>query len=510
MVSKLPPECLYKIFDEFSYSQIGKEKNSFTHLHSIILVNKYWCNVAIPILWRRTFNWIYQKNNYGDKHIHLMSTYISCLPEESRINLNKLGINSSIIQPTFRSNFDYPSFLQSLQYKWLYSSVNKWLDVHVSTDIIGENNETNPHPIFVEELCKLFMKRCTNLLQLSYNHLNDFGEYPIYPVVNMPSFSGASDALANLRHFDFHGCLDPNILNSAAKICKFVKVLSIACCCYDNEGLATFIDQQTHLENLSIEFEQNGIDLPKIRNSLRNKGKDLSALMIRQIFFPLDILGHSPNLTGLFIEDGCDLHRDIFGQFVNWQFFQLTNLFLAIKNVHIGSIVQLINNTCGNLTTVRIVWTKPIDKDNFNLYTETILVSCPRLIAYHGYFDDNEIGKIPEFFEKHKNLEEFHISLYSLTRCEISNMLKKLGKYLPSNLREIYLPANYVYTTESLESFLESCAAKLRAPLKLTLRCRSTIHEEILSRYVERKIIKVVFSMLFCVLLFSSIITDHD
>ncbi|CAG8578433.1 26713_t:CDS:1 [Racocetra persica] len=492
MVSKLPPECLYKIFDEFSYSQIGKEKNGFIHLRSIILVNKYWCNVAIPILWRRTFNWIYQKNNDGNRHVHLMSTYISCLPEESRIILDKFGISSLITQSAFRSNFDYPSFLQGLQYKWLYNSVDKWLDAHASTEVIRVNRETNPLPIFVEELCKLFMNRCTNLLQLSFNHLDDFGEYPICPIVNMPSFTGASDALANLRHFDFHGCLDPKILESASKICKFVKVLSIACCCYDNEGLATFIDQQTRLENLSIEFEQNGGDLPKIKNSLHNKGKDLSALMIRQIFFPLDILGHSPNLTGLFIEDGYDLHRDIFGQFVNWHFFRLTNLFLAIKNVHIGSIIQLINNTHGNLTTVRIVWTKPVDKYNFNLYTETILVSCPRLIAYHGYFDDSEIGKMPEFFEKHKNLEEFHISQYSLTRCEISNMLKKLGKSLPSNLREIYLPANYVYTTESLESFLESCATKLHAPLKLTLRCRSTIHEEILSRYVERKIIKVV------------------
>src|SRR6266498_1587523 len=75
-------------------------------LHSCTLVNRYWCQVAIPMLWVEPFENIYeetiplsggkiQKAISVPKSIKnlsfLIDTYINCLSEESKVKLTKAG-----------------------------------------------------------------------------------------------------------------------------------------------------------------------------------------------------------------------------------------------------------------------------------------------------------------------------------------------------------------------------------------------------------------------------------
>ncbi|CAB4445550.1 unnamed protein product [Rhizophagus irregularis] len=86
--------------------QIFKDLD-FHSLHSCALVNRYLCQVAIPMLWMEPFENIYKetipltggrslKNMYLTKSIKklslLVDTYINCLPEESKFKLTNAGI----------------------------------------------------------------------------------------------------------------------------------------------------------------------------------------------------------------------------------------------------------------------------------------------------------------------------------------------------------------------------------------------------------------------------------
>ena len=84
MSHQLPYECLSEIFEHLENDA----------LRSCLLVNRFWCEVSVPILWTSIQN---------------HNTLISCLPNESKEILNK----NDIILSTPNSKpplFNYISF----------------------------------------------------------------------------------------------------------------------------------------------------------------------------------------------------------------------------------------------------------------------------------------------------------------------------------------------------------------------------------------------------------------
>ena len=81
MSRQLPTDCLNEIFE---YLEEDK-----TALHSCLLVNRLWCEMAVRILWRNVWNCKYDDD--GGCGIYLtrvslaiISTLITCLPNESK------------------------------------------------------------------------------------------------------------------------------------------------------------------------------------------------------------------------------------------------------------------------------------------------------------------------------------------------------------------------------------------------------------------------------------------
>lgn len=90
---QLPADCLREIFEYLEENKVA--------LHSCLLVNRLWFEVAVRILWRRIWNY--------DNFITLMS----CLPSESKKILRENGIN--IITPTSKPPmFNYAAFCKDL------------------------------------------------------------------------------------------------------------------------------------------------------------------------------------------------------------------------------------------------------------------------------------------------------------------------------------------------------------------------------------------------------------
>jgi hypothetical protein len=76
---QLYPDCLRRIFE---YVVNSSEYLHITHknLYSCVLVNKLFCENAIPILWRNPWNpnSNKSKNNYNKK-LSITKTILSCL-----------------------------------------------------------------------------------------------------------------------------------------------------------------------------------------------------------------------------------------------------------------------------------------------------------------------------------------------------------------------------------------------------------------------------------------------
>src|SRR5688572_8377587 len=95
MAFQLPADCLNEIFEQLEEYP--------TSLRSCLLVNRFWCKIAVGILWKNICNF---PNNmyYGsieNASLSILSTLIACLPDESKNLLYENGI--FILTPTPKS-----------------------------------------------------------------------------------------------------------------------------------------------------------------------------------------------------------------------------------------------------------------------------------------------------------------------------------------------------------------------------------------------------------------------
>src|ERR1051325_5092843 len=211
-MNKLNIDCLVLIFDQ-------ADKNS---LYSCLLVNKEWCNIVVPILWK-TFSW--WERHVGEKK--LFNTILSCLPNSSKQILSDNGVQ---LPSTILSNsplFDYISFCK-----------------FPSAQTINKIIKTVEHPaksynLFEQEIYKLFVSKCkcNNIKELRWNTSQPLSLFP-----------GASICFSKLDYLYINtSVIDSNALYEMAQICKGLSSLTINCY-QDLTGLISLIDAQMNLK----------------------------------------------------------------------------------------------------------------------------------------------------------------------------------------------------------------------------------------------------------------------
>ncbi|GET64043.1 hypothetical protein RhiirA1_470246 [Rhizophagus irregularis] len=75
-------------FPELTDDIIQYFRDDISTLHSCILVNKFWCQIAIPLLWKDPFS---IKN---PKNFHFIEIYLQKINEKDKTQLNRCGINN--------------------------------------------------------------------------------------------------------------------------------------------------------------------------------------------------------------------------------------------------------------------------------------------------------------------------------------------------------------------------------------------------------------------------------
>src|SRR5687767_5307837 len=147
MAFQLPTDCLNEIFEHLEEYP--------TYLRSCLLVNRFWCKIAVRILWKNILNFpnsMYSKPASSSS----LNTLVACLPNESKNLLYENGI--SILTSTPKSPlFNYISFIKALS----FSNIK-----HVVKVTLNNQPSKNKY-LVIQELLKAFMNQISSLKSLT-------------------------------------------------------------------------------------------------------------------------------------------------------------------------------------------------------------------------------------------------------------------------------------------------------------------------------------------------------
>ncbi|CAG8580528.1 13696_t:CDS:2, partial [Ambispora leptoticha] len=219
----------------------------YDNLYSCILVNKQWCDIAIPHLWRRPFSSVHSYAQYK-----ILMIYLSLLDKSKQEKIKiELGHKFSYIcTPTY----NYASFIRHLDYAELISAIRSFY--FIST----KNNKT----FFKEEIIfmlsdlvrELFVKSGSRLISLRVM-LRDCSKW--FAGFDDPAFRSWISGIHNLYIVGLseETC---HILQILTDDCKFLMNLSISVWNFETDKnsqiledyVVDFLNSQQNLKILSI------------------------------------------------------------------------------------------------------------------------------------------------------------------------------------------------------------------------------------------------------------------
>src|ERR1044071_8885876 len=123
MPCRLPADCLNDIFEYL---------NDKADLRSCLLVDRLWCEVSVPILWKTIQNY---------------NTLITCLPNESKeiLQKNEIIISTQNLKPPL---FNYVAFIKTLSVEKICRIIS-----------LLQNEDENKSILVTQELFKMFMNQ---------------------------------------------------------------------------------------------------------------------------------------------------------------------------------------------------------------------------------------------------------------------------------------------------------------------------------------------------------------
>ncbi|GBB93536.1 hypothetical protein RclHR1_02190011 [Rhizophagus clarus] len=455
MVSKLLTETLIQIFYELELDE----------LFSCILVNREWCQIAIPILWSDPWKnidiyvvfreRIFNNNGNGKikKYILLISTYISCLSDDDRNKLNLSGIPTSNLKPFF----DYPIFLRYLNYHHFIFLTNKFV-----SEKVEENNE-NLTKLIIRKIWNLFKEKCKKLVHFGLLNPYEGNNYRFDKIFNDDTLKYSNgletkSIFINISSFQCDGNVQPMILFKLGNICKLIQDIKIDNISQDNEGIAYLIKSQKSLQKLFLGFYY---DAPKSGFSkIEDVLKDIDSLnrLILSGRFPLSLNLFSKCSKLQELELLLNESNNGMEEFVKNKFPGLRYLKICFRKISARQLSLLINNTQGNIEKIFIIGCKIIDPENSFIFKDSIINKCCNLRELALYVEP--IGDfLPPLSDLFKNC--IHLECIMMNGSKFNETydfgqdLMEVISYIPKNLKYILVPNNFCSNKDLLKEFGE-------------------------------------------------------
>ncbi|CAG8626700.1 15336_t:CDS:2 [Acaulospora morrowiae] len=243
MAFRLPREILREIFLELLDEDFPQD------LHPCALVNREWCEVAIPILWLIPMNspsWTWKSTLY-------LRTLLSTIGEESRTLLEKNTIDLSTSPAG--TLFNYASYPRTLGVTNLLLSIDFYLFPNRQKPMKRDEKDMNQLRLMFKELCKLFIANC-NISTIEIGESTGIYYSVIDEISLIPTFPGAKKSLERLTTLSYSNQYSSKITSMFESMSTFVMNLSsIHSYIMDSSqamALAKLISTQRKLEHLSL------------------------------------------------------------------------------------------------------------------------------------------------------------------------------------------------------------------------------------------------------------------
>ncbi|PKC11078.1 hypothetical protein RhiirA5_497968 [Rhizophagus irregularis] len=373
-------------------------------LYSFLLVNKIYCEIIVPILWKNPWKFMTKV-----KRKSLSKIIISHLSNETKNNLKNQEIN--IFKNSYQKPlFDYISFCRHLN----LGEIKEIIYIIYSSNEVYEKSKIL---IIMNEILKLFFNENRKFTHL---YIPKNFDYQIYHI------PGARRHLSEIEFLSCNTSMNDNILIGLIDICKSIKELELSID-VDNYGIIKLIKTREKLISLSLleSYYINKSPFDKIiENSLATHTNTLQNFKINRR--PTKI----PSFINLKV---LELEDRYFGE---WNCLENLSLpFLQILRtsfISIKPLTNLIKNTNRSLIEIKIDGVIHDEIGNKNII-QAIYKNCPKLKYLKLMFRNCNILELENLLTNCQHLKVLSFVINDIV-FEWENLFKILIKLSPNDL----------------------------------------------------------------------------
>ncbi|CAI2163316.1 4969_t:CDS:1 [Funneliformis geosporum] len=492
MALYLPPETLQKIFSYIS-------DDDFDTLHSLILVNREWCQNSIMLLWKTPFiNKLRLKNNYK-----IISVILAFLDDERKHYLN---ITDASLEIQAKVLFDYPSFIKELHFEAIMFLIKEWIkrkeEIRPNLDYdyffthekeyIAKFNAykysgvITPNALFKNQERIAFVDAIYHVISRNNNALKSLildkpqmVMYEMFKPFYQEIISSNPSFLNRLELIDFYYDMNfPEILIEFSKIAHNLKSIHIGfhydmSNCNGEDGLIQLIKSQNNLEHVALDGYE-GSRLADIHNALITQAHSLKTF---KIWFTeidlgsLNFLGEFQNLEEL--EFGCiDFYSVYENNFPKLKKLKIYDPYFIDHEINYSIPLSIITNVGKYLSKFVFM----MDFENSLSVIQTIATYCPNLVSLTFRIQSREeLDELVKYFDdKFQKLEVLKCCNYFADQDEywvINGCITEFFLKIPKNIRKLDI-SKWVINIKLLEDYLHC----IKKPLKIF---QFTFHGEI-------------------------------
>ncbi|CAB4421334.1 unnamed protein product [Rhizophagus irregularis] len=513
---KLSKDCLWQIFEIITNTH--KSKEIHTTLFSCLLVNRQWCELAAPFLWKNPFI----NPNLRNKNKKLLCKIIlscSLLKDTTVIKKHIKKILANSLPKLKIPLFDYVSYIRC------FNSTEIEMMAHLlftSEEWIHHKDDYYDAHSLINDLWKLFIYHCSS--PISFKNVPFKLDTNLF-VIGKTFFSRITELdCDNSEKYDQE--LVTATYKNISKICRNIQKINVDRFDRDNEGLAYLISNQKNLKEFHMVMSERVI-YTNIVKEIRSQSNSLTHLSFKgEVKLPKDTfeslihlkslslkLNHEcgirhhkeenevlsstnilralsdsflPNLENFYLKYNNDVSvpwlqpLHIFQKLISTtrnnslRKIDIDSKFSIYPDTHIHSYIQTISTFCPLIEFLGICYKDTIYED-----FEQLLLNCDRLKILKLEFIKEPLIQI-EYDDGEGN------------RRKYTKIMELLADQSPDPLFKLYLKNPLFITKYNLWDFLDMWKNNERIPLHLELVGMIEVKEdydEVFENFVRKNIL---------------------
>ncbi|CAB4412253.1 unnamed protein product [Rhizophagus irregularis] len=456
-MSKLNRDVFYMIFEELQY-----DKKS---LYSCLLANKIFCEIIIPILWKNPWDQLKPENEKL-----LLNVIFSHLSNESKNEFKNQGINffTTLDQKPL---FDYISFCKHLNLNVIFKIIDNAYNIF------------KKHLTMIKkELITLFTNR-----NIKFTHIYIPQAYNC----QLHLLPGNQHLFSGLEFLNCSTAINKNDLLWLKEVCQSIKELDLIIekSKSNPTEIAKLIEGQKKVIKVSfrvINKKNSELYFEILENSLVKHANTIQHF--RTTKPPVTkILSSFVNLKSLELDNY--FNEKVLNCLEDLSLPLLENL--KASRVPIKALTELINNTNGYLTEVKIDYVAHNKFDNKKLI-QAIYQNCPNLKYLKLKFRRGDIFELENLLIRCQHLKGLVIIIDNedfLSNWD--NLFKVLMNSSPIGLFKFkfWLNVSYTIDLESLKFFFDNWKERPPILLQIISVITSVSLDGLIKKYIAEGIV---------------------